>query len=272
MALVRYSPPPPLDAFVECFWWSERERAQTAPEQLLPTGAGSLVFSLHDVPITISPSSAPGESIRWTRGIVHGPQSTFYASSPKPPGASVGVAFRPGAAGAILGVPTAELADRHVPLDLLWSDGAGDLYERLCVAAAPSDMFASLEREFMARLARARLMHPAVAHAVAQRWRAGLRVSDIEREAGYSSRHFIALFRDAVGLTPRRYYRIKRFSGVLRALAATGTGDLAGVATTMGYADQSHLNREFREFAGLTPTQYRPRDATSPHHHSRHAR
>jgi AraC-like DNA-binding protein len=43
---------------------------------------------------------------------------------------------------------------------------------------------------------------------------------------------------------------------------------MADLAALAGYTDQSHLIREFKEFAGITPTQYRPRAPDSAHHHS----
>jgi AraC-like DNA-binding protein len=93
------------------------------------------------------------------------------------------------------------------------------------------------------------------------------RIASVQRRAGYSPKHFIALFRDAVGLTPKHYYRIKRFTAALQTLAeGTGAG-LAELAASLGYADQSHLTREFRDFAGITPTQYRPRGPGSVLHH-----
>lgn len=79
--------------------------------------------------------------------------------------------------------------------------------------------------------------------------------------------HFIELFRSAVGLTPKHFYRVQRFAAVLRRLATAGAADLADLATSAGYSDQAHLTREFRAFAGITPTQYRPRGTDAVFHH-----
>jgi len=143
------------------------------------------------------------------------------------------------------------------------------LHDQLLAAGNPSNVFRILERELTARLSRSHSLHPAVAHALANRstsWSA-TRVSDVQREAGYSSRHFIALFRAAVGLTPKHYYRVKRFTTVLTHLASGNDATLAGVAASAGYCDQAHLTREFRAFAGISPTQYRPRGPDGLLHH-----
>ena len=51
MELIRYRPAPPLDLFVDCFWWSVRNEAQNHGEHMLPSGAAQLVFALHETPI-----------------------------------------------------------------------------------------------------------------------------------------------------------------------------------------------------------------------------
>jgi len=53
--------------------------------------------------------------------------------------------------------------------------------------------------------------------------------------SGYSPRHFIALFRSAIGLAPKHYFRIKRFTAVLQRLASGNTETLADVAASAGY-------------------------------------
>jgi AraC-like DNA-binding protein len=269
MQLIRQRPPAPLDTHIEWFWWSRRDQTENAGEHMLPSGAAQLVLALHEAPIVCRPNAASLAPVVWSRGIVHGPQWGYYRTGPKAPGIVAGVSFRPGMAGAMLGAAMAELTDRHVPIGELWGGRGEELRERLLTAMGPAAVFGVLEREFAARLDDARPLHPAIARALEPHpsaW-AHARVSHIQRETGYSPRHFAALFRAAVGLTPKHYYRVRRFTAVLKRLA-TGEGrDLARVAAAAGYSDQSHLTREFREFAGITPTQYRPRDAASMLHH-----
>jgi AraC-like DNA-binding protein len=269
MQLIRHRPGAPLDSCVECLWWSQRDTPERHGEHMLPSGGAQMVFALHESPILCSPAAPTPDFQAWSRGIVHGPQWSYYKTGPKPAGATAGVSFRAGAAGAILGVPVAELTGRHVSIEALWGARGLRLREALLEAQGPAAVFRVLERELSARLARPLLIHPAVARALAgpsTLW-SSARVADIQRAAGYSPKHFIALFRQAVGLTPKHYYRVKRFRSVLRLLADGGGGSLADLSATAGYSDQAHLTREFREFAGITPTRYRPRDAAAILHH-----
>jgi AraC-like DNA-binding protein len=262
MELLRYRPGYPLDRCVECFWWSTRDRPQDFAEHMLPSGSAQLLFALHDLPLLCDGTS-------WSGSILHGPQSRYYRSGPKPSGAVAGVAFRAGMSGVVLGLPAAELADRHVPLDALWGARGRGLREALLEASSPAAVFRMLERDLTARLRGPPLVHPAVARALAACSGASTpdRVEWVQRESGYSPRHFAALFRAAVGMTPKHYYRIRRFTVAVKTLAGGPPGTLVDLAAALGYADQPHLNREFREFAGITPTQYRPRNPDSPLHH-----
>lgn len=158
-----------------------------------------------------------------------------------------------------------DLADHHITLGALWGRPGQELHERLMAAVIPARIFRILERAFRARIHDRAFPHPVVARALKQNL--PMRVSDVQRDSGYSPRHFIALFRSAVGLTPKHYYRIQRFNAVVQSLASGVNCSLAELATTLGYSDQAHLTREFRDFAGITPTEYRPAGINQPLHH-----
>jgi AraC-like DNA-binding protein len=269
MTIVRYRPAAPLDRYVDWLWWSQRELPQPYCEHMLPSASAQLIFALHDEAYTWQSTSSDEGSRVWRRGIVHGPQCSYFVSGPKPCGAVAGVSFRAGAAAAVLGVPITEITDRHVSIDALWGSSGQSMRERLLDADEPMAVLRALEQELASRLARPLLIHPAVAHALADPLRGWgfTRISNVQRHSGYSPRHFISLFRSAVGLTPKHYYRIKRFMTALQTMAGGAGSSLAETAASAGYADQAHLTREFRAFAGITPTQYRPRGADSVLHH-----
>jgi len=182
------------------------------------------------------------------------------------------VSFRPGAAGAVLGASMQELADRHVARDAIWGARGTDLRHELMSTADPGQVFRILEHQLSARIHRPLLIHPAVAHALASppvNISSLTRVAQVQRASGYSPRHFGALFRRAVGLNPKHYYRIRRFNFALRRMAAADAPVFGDVAAAAGYSDQAHLIREFREFAGVTPSRYRPSAIDRPLHHRR---
>jgi len=269
MVLIRHRPAAPLDRYVEYFWWSRRDTPQLFHEHMLPSGSAQLVFALHDSPIICRAGTSSGASVEWSRGVVHGPQWRYYIAGHKPCGIVVGVSFKPGAAGAILGVPVTEVTDRHIRIDELWGTRGTSLQEELRQEDEPTAVFQLLERRLIERLTRPLLIHPAVAHALDSLNSARLlcRITDIQRESGYSARHFIALFHSAVGLTPQHFSRVQRFTTVLKQLAANSKTDLAATAALAGYSDQAHMSRDFRDFAGITPTQYRPAGDDRIFHH-----
>jgi methylphosphotriester-DNA--protein-cysteine methyltransferase len=85
-----------------------------------------------------------------------------------------------------------------------------------------------------------------------------VRVRDLAATCNLSERQLERLFIERVGLTPKLYARIQRFRSVLNHLedpADQGRPKLADVAALYGYADQSHLARDFRNFAHQLPTQ-----------------
>ena len=78
-----------------------------------------------------------------------------------------------------------------------------------------------------------------------------LAVGALADEVGWSRRHLAARWRRDVGMGPKAVARVLRFERAMRLLREGRA--LADVAYDCGFADQPHLNREFRALAGSTP-------------------
>ncbi|MGC1214073.1 MAG: helix-turn-helix domain-containing protein, partial [Micromonospora sp.] len=103
---------------------------------------------------------------------------------------------------------------------------------------------------------------------LARAWRlldsgGGAAVGALAGEVGWSRRHLAVQFRREFGLPPKTVARLLRFQRAYATLGReptaapvgpTGPDGWAERAVRFGYYDQSHLIRDFREFAGNTPT------------------
>lgn len=79
-------------------------------------------------------------------------------------------------------------------------------------------------------------------------------LDELARETGLSRFHLLRSFKAFAGVPPHRFQIQVRLS-VARRLLAMGTPP-AAVAATVGFHDQSHLTRHFRQATGVTPAVY----------------
>lgn len=260
---------PALRPFVALLWAQAATPVRDAPtrmpyEHVLPTGRMHLAIRLGEAPLRLV------DSARWTIGtpghaVVGGARDTYYMKEIGAPSPSVGAQFLPGASRALFGVAAGEMAGRHVPLEALSGACAGRLRERLLAEPAAERRLDLLEAFLAARLPRARGLHPAVAEALAG-FADGRSVAEVVVDSGYSHRHLGALFVDAVGLTPQRFRRVRRFQLALEAHRRASDMPWLRLAHLAGYSDQAHFVREFRALTGVRPQDYR-RAAPAARHH-----
>lgn len=162
----------------------------------------------------------------------------------------------PAGASLFVGGPAGEVSGTSIELGELVGPGARRLHERLSVTPGWQERFALVtEALFAGREARWE-PRAEVRHA----WRLlrgshGRRpIGDIADEVGWSARHLGERFRDEYGHTPKTTARVLRFQESQRLISRRAP--LAEVAMVCGYSDQSHLNRDWLEMAGTSPTRW----------------
>ncbi|MDP1829790.1 MAG: helix-turn-helix domain-containing protein [Archangium sp.] len=176
-------------------------------------------------------------------GLQRGPRRYRYLGET----ASVLVRFTP-LGSTCLGAPADELADKSVPLEGLLSPLlVRQTTERLLEAPDERSRVEVIER-LLARLP----WEPDALVAHALELLEHMPVARIARELGLSERQLERRFRARVGISPRAFASLRRFE---RAVALSKhTASLTELALEAGYYDQSHFNRDFRRFAGTSPT------------------
>jgi AraC-like DNA-binding protein len=204
---------------------------------------------------------------RGTASTISGPRSACIELDTSQPFSACGVHFKPGGAFPFIAVPANELHNQAVTLDALWGPLAQNVEAQVWEAPTPDQRLRILENALLAQLPHCRERHPAVAYAVTaiDRSRGTQPIADIAERIGISTRRFLDLFCDQVGLSPKAFSRMRRFAAVLALLDRTTDIDWTDVALSSGYFDQAHFNHDFRAFSGVTPSEYLRSRASRTH-------
>jgi AraC-like DNA-binding protein len=248
-------PKPPLAEFIERFWYSSDAPAHQKV-RVAPTGTIELVFNLDEDELGFYDAEQPGNCKTFSGAVFSGAHARPLFVETREH--VVGVHFKPGGAFRFLGVPANEFAHTHVDLEALWGISTQDLRERLYAAANPAKRFRVLEKALVARLENALEGHRAVRAAldIFGRDAGEARTRDLAAHLGLSQRHFIKVFSDQVGVTPKQFGRVQRFQRALDLARSSATPDWADIAATCGYFDQSHFIHDFQTLSGLSPTEF----------------
>lgn len=167
-----------------------------------------------------------------------------------PPGTVVrGLRIQPHALWSVIDAEPAELVDRRAGFDEVLSPRAA----RTLVDALLTD---SLDHRLVHQL------WPRLA--IDDRVARGLRslasqpnrpVDEIAHDCALSPRQFRRVVRQVSGLSPKTLQRVSRLHRVIAITRQHPETPLSMVAASAGYADQSHLARDARKLADLTPQQ-----------------
>lgn len=192
---------------------------------------------------------------------VHGIGTTRFVATLEGSGRVVAAKFRAGGFGPFVRVPIASLVDRVVPLGEVFGPlgtalgetvlrEADDLRAARCIEG----FLTSLEPRVDAQSALAMSL---VARARADR--SITRAAQLARIGALSLRSLHRLFERAVGVSPKWVIRRARVHEAAERVAGGARIDWAGLAQELGYHDQSHLIRDFRDEMGETPAAYAAR-------------
>jgi AraC-like DNA-binding protein len=247
-------PAPALRRFA-AFYTGYRQRGLApARHRGLPSPYLTLIFTL-DEPLVVAahpdPAQPPGEFGALLGGLHMTPALICHDGAQS----GVQVAISPAGCRALFGLPAAELANLDVDAAAVLGDQrTAEVRERLAAAPDWPARFAALDTMLLALLPDSCASSDPIWYAYRRLLRDGVPIAALADEVGWTGRHLTFQFRAELGLGPKQASRVARFDRARRSIRPGRL--LAEVAADHGYADQSHLVREFQALAGCSPSRW----------------
>lgn len=238
----RYHPSADLEAYVEHYWAVRWDLRGLAPEtaETLPHPSVHMIFG------------GPCESR--IAGVARGKWSTVLEGE----GGVFAVKFKPGGFHPFARMPVATYTDRAVGLEEVWGEEAWPL-ERAVLGAGDDGARIEIVEAFLRGRGPATDQNVARVAAMvygAMADRSILSVDDLVERHGVNKRTLQRLFAKYVGVSPKWVIQRYRLHEAAEKLAGDGAVSQAGLASELGYSDQAHFVRDFKQVVGVSPGVY----------------
>lgn len=258
MFLRFYPPTPALRSYIQAYMVMHVQTGEAIEPIIRPFPAGPeqcLYFYARDE--VRSFKNNDGNKVFSSPSIMVGPQVTRVNLMLYPDHLTVAVFFQPGGLHALLGgMPMTEAFDFPVDSALFWPAEMRELNEQLALTDDYNLMVALVEGFLVRQYARTHVRPEPIDKAF-QQMLDPVHAPSIEQLATLSclsTRQFRRKFYDKMGLSPKVFARIVRFSKAFRLKENNPHLDWLDIICMTGYHDFHHLSRDFKEFAHTTPT------------------
>lgn len=242
-----------LSPFVAKIWAWHGPLPPTQALRFLPSGSAQLFFSFTEIPF----EARKPEQLGWevlAPSVFIGPQFSYFDMKVAPMEKMAGVIFKPGGTLPFFSPKTSDLVDQLISAqDLSWEGevippGLRDLTDPFL---APALLGSWLVEKLTIPTPQTRV------YGELPQWDGKIaRVDDLTERFGMSAKRLTRIFHVLFGVHPKRFARVRRFNRALKKIFEQQNHVLVNVAGDVGCFDQSHLNREFKLFSGISPAEY----------------
>ncbi len=253
MYFQRIPPTPALSVIIECYWIVEDESTARVQQKIIPDGFPEMIFHLGD-------AYCINLSGRWetqSKNLLAGQIRKYFFLENTGSSSMVGIKLRPTALTHLYGLSMSEIVDNVVDAHKILSHALQGVEQSLCKAESPEEKSTLLSVYFTNLLAEKRISRNAADTAIdfILEKHGMVTVSEMCERAGVGERQLQNLFKKYVGLPPKYFARIIRFSYIFE-LVQQNNQSWSDLAYQAAYYDQSHFIRNFKDFTGENPNDY----------------
>lgn len=250
-----YKPHPLLREFVNCIMIVHAETDPTAGPVLCPyppAPQNSLFFYINDHIKVMK--EGENKFIPQPRAVVVGPQLTRVTLDINKSHKAVRVGFHPGGLFRLLGISMAEMVDESYDAADVFGSEMTSLNNRLQEAASFDEISQVIETFLLHKV---KVLKTALPFDRAMlellRLNGNVPIEKLSSLACLSLRQFERVSKERIGVSPKLFARLVRFSKAYRIRENDRELSWTSIAYECGYFDQMHLIRDFKQFAGVAP-------------------
>ena len=252
MSFERILPTKELSSYIECFWIVDDLDSRATIQKIVPDGFPEMIFHFGD-PYLIKLSS------RWMKqssSLLAGQITKHFFLKNTGPSKILGIKFRPAAIGLLFDIDMHSLTNRVVSFRALQLNHLNEIEKLINKAHSHKERIHSITEYLSTNLhvADDRSINNAVNQILSSNGTMSIR--NICTETGCSERQLERLFKRYVGLSPKLYSRIIRFTYIFQHVQPQAKVNGSELGLASGYYDQSHFIRNFKAFTGEDPSQY----------------
>lgn len=267
MLLTPHQPPKPLAPYVGDIFHYEQFVPDHSIERVVPTGNLYILFELDNQPRHTYDAETLKPNGTYTGVWIYGMHRNHISISAATDSSMLAVQFKPCGSHPFLHVDVSLLNELIVPVqDVIGEELLGLRKEMLSVGSA-AHCFELIDQWLLKRFDERRCPPPELLEFIESlRQAPATALKQLVEAYPASQKTLIDQFKQYVGLTPKYFQRILRFTDLLQRIREKETLPWADIAHECGFTDQSHFIREFRHFSGFNPGEYIDRcyDKTDP--------
>ncbi len=169
---------------------------------------------------------------------------------------SICVCFQPGGLHRLLGLPMHEMVNKDYSGSELLGKAPEELCERLKNSTNEANLWLILDQYFLSLQTRLKPINKVdiLIREIDKNPQVSTSIDEISLRTNTSVRQLERLFKQRLGVGPKVYFRLVRFSNAHSLKEHCPKMPWTKIAYEAGYYDQMHLIKDFKEFTGFTPT------------------
>ncbi len=177
---------------------------------------------------------------------------------------AIGIRFLPGGAFPFFSSPLKDINNLTINIDELETKNSDYIYEQLHLAQSMNEVVAILEKWLLSNYDSTNLISSHVLNTVKsiQLSEGRTTLKDIVSHLDIGQRQLERLFKDQIGMTPKKMTRIIQIERARKILRSTNNTTIEQKTHLDGFYDQAHFIKEFQSIIGKTPGAYLTRNAS----------